>query len=82
MKFLCPIARSTCEKTTCEKKGSAVVLAGCLADLAGEHRGTVDVDKLAEEIRAHIAESSRIRDRLMALKSAAPLGMICNPVRP
>jgi hypothetical protein len=62
MKFLCPIARSTCEK-----KGSAVVLAGRLADLAGEYRGTVDVDKLAEEIRAHRAELSRIRPSITAV---------------
>jgi hypothetical protein len=58
------------------------LIAGRLADLAGKHRGTVDVEKLAEELQAQIAELSRIQGQLMGSKSAAPPGMIGNPFRP
>jgi hypothetical protein len=57
-------------------------IAGRLADLAGRHRRAMDVEKLAEELQAQIAELSRVQGQLMAPKSAATPGMIGNSVGP
>ena len=58
------------------------LIAGRLADLAGKHRSAMDADRLADDLQAQIAESSRIRGQLPASKSAAPSGTTGNPVRP
>jgi hypothetical protein len=57
------------------------LIAGRLANLAGQYRRAMDADNLAADLKAQVSELSGIRRRLITSKSAAPSEMVGNPVR-
>jgi hypothetical protein len=57
------------------------LIAGRLANLAGQYRRAMDADNLAADLKAQVSELSGIRRRLIISKSAAPSEMVGNPVR-